>query len=690
MRISDNIKATRKVNDIEQRNLGILDTRIQDSYVPIYYRGDNTALEHLSKALGSFNPTLLRLHAQEEDKRYRSEVAEGYALARKYAGQDMNLADFHELVREGKAPELRKLTKYNEHGINVFQMSEAAESMSAQMNIWYENWRSPDGKRLADIADPLEFDRAYNQAESAFWQEKTNGKYDAQLFQKLYAPQAAETRSAIFRKYLSGRAEMRLNEARESLSRYLDTTVREKFGTADYARNPRAWQANTLKHIEQAVKLMAGTTSEAEAKQAAAQYMVSMFNYANNPNDFKRMYDVMKQTEVYKDPTYRANIDNAYNNADRQYKFEQAQRRAEARAARMEARIRQEEVAQAQAQKVLAGLTREQLDDPQVQEQLFKLTQQGNKDFNNALLNRLHAMRTVGPDVKMNANEFSMYIQMVGRDGYTLDDIQNNTRLSALQKDFAKMTLGQKNSSETASYDSLPQLGVIMKQEGFDTKNMTEPYILMAANALMRDHRNMLANGVQQYLTSQNKADFTNSEEKQRVLSELDQRWAVENGPRAPQIIRDEYRKQTAITMIDGDKANTELKYLNDLRIAAKRNTKQKAALDAIFNVIQTLGANYANGQDIFKGSVADLIENQVLGTTLTSMANLGTNNKFLAEAELKLSDGTDITNWGQIITLGVSAATTYKAEQRKKEEKVTANAEELYNRATENGFTDQ
>ena len=236
----------------------------------------------------------------------------------------------------------------------------------------------------------------------------------------------------------------------------------------------------------------------------------------------------------------------------------------------------------------------------------------------------------------------------------------------------------------------MPQLGVIMKQEGFDTKNMQDPYVLMAAEALTRDHRNAMALGEAQYLASQNKAAFTTDEEKQKVRAELDTKWAVENGPRAPQIIRDEYRKQTTITMIDGNKANTELKYLNDLRTAAKRNTKQKAALDAIFNVIQTLGANYANGQDIFKGNVADLIENQVLGTTLTSIANLGTNNKFLAEAELKLSDGTDITNWGQIITLGVSAATTYKAEEQKKAKEAITNAEKQYDRATENGFTDQ
>ena len=689
MRISNDIKATRKVNDIEQRNIGILDTRIQDSYVPIYYRGDDTALEHLSKALGSFNPTLLRLHAQEDDRRYRTEVAEGYALARKYAGQDMSLADFHELVREGKAPELRKLTKYNEHGINTFQMAEAAESMSAQMNKWYEEWTSPDGKRLADIADPLEFDRIYNQAESAFWQEKTGGQYDPKLFQKIYASQAAETRAGIFRKYLSGRAEMKLQQARATLSKYLDTSVRERFGTAEYIRNPGAWQAQSLAHIQQAVKLMASTTSEAEAKQAAAQYMVTMFNYANNPNDFKRMYNMMQQTDVYKDPTYRANIDNAYNNADKQYKYEQAQRRAEARAARMEARIRREEIAQAQAQKVLAGFTREQLDDPQVQEQLYKLSQQGNKEFNNALLNRLHVMRTVGPDAKMSANEYSLYIQQVGRDGYTLEDIQNNKRLSALQKDYAKMMLEQKNTSNIAAYDAMPQLGVILKQEGFDTKNMQDPYVLMAVNALSENHRLALSSGVAQYLATQNKSDFSNQEEKQKVLTELDQKWAIEKGPQAPQIIREEYRKQTAITMIDGDKANTELKYLNDLRLAAKKNSKQKAALDAVFNVIQTLGSNYANGQDIYKESVSDLIDNQFLGTTLTSMTQLADRDKWLAEAGLKLQDGTDVTNWSQIISLGVSAATVYHAEKRNKEEKARKNAEELYNRAVENR-TDQ
>ena len=653
MRIADYIKPTRQVRDLERRSPSALDARIQDSYAPIYYRGDADALNNLSRALASFNPALIRLRDQAADKQYRTEVAEGYALARKYAGQDMSLADFHQLVREGKAPELRKLSKYHEHGINTFQMSEAAESMSAQMNKWYDEFVTPDGKRLAEITDPLEFDRIYNQAESQFWQEKTGGQYDPELYQKIYATQADSTRSVIFRKYLNDRAEAKLHQAQSTLSQYLDTTVRDKFGTAEYINNPKAWQKTTTEQIEAATALMARTTSTDEAHRAAAQYMTTMFNMGNTPKDFDRMYAAMQKTSAYKNPTYRSNIDNAYRTATWQYETKQAHLRAEARARRAEARLARQEAEERQAANILSGYTPEQLNDPETRRRLFDIAQQKGDHFVSTLYRRLNTLQHLGPDASMDNTEFSMTAKLYASGMRGEKDLAREKRMNQTQLDVIKMIIKENAKSEKKDYDDSAYLKAAI--DSSPEAQQKDAWGLIANEAIIQHHREFVEN----YMTQ---ANPQTEQERETVRSQAEQAWGTDWGFRTKEIVDKEYKRQTGITLVDPVSAANEL---SALVRGADRNTREGRVRFQIGQAISNMSAKINNGNSVAGLSGSEIINHGFLGSQFNNMAALSQADADLASAGLTLLNGEPLTHWMQIITLGVSGAQAYRAKQQ-------------------------
>lgn len=299
-----------------------------DSYARPFYH-NNTRLQSLSGALERFLPAYVAFDRKKKDEQYRKEVAEGYALAAKYAGQDYSVDAFREMVAKGQSEKMRRLTKAHEHGINQFQMAQGMNRLGTEMQEWYDNatFTDEEGKsrRIAEIEDPVVFDRAFNRALSEKWEQMTGGKYDAQLFKEHFSETARAVHNVINAKFLAARAQAKLDETNKSASSYMDSVFTHLLTESrDFYINPNKAISEAIYNFNKALDVHASTSSTVEAAQWAARYINAQF-HDKNPTEINRLLKMAgKIDRVWKNPQYRDQIETAAQQA--RYQWDNKQR----------------------------------------------------------------------------------------------------------------------------------------------------------------------------------------------------------------------------------------------------------------------------------------------------------------------------------------------------------------------------
>lgn len=323
------------------RNLQTLSTTTAprtpvDSYARPFYH-DNQRLNSISASLEKWLPTFVNYQKNEDDRKYRKEVADGYALAAKYAGEDPSVEGFRQMVADGRAEGMRSLSKAHEHGINTFQMEAAMNKLNTQMQEWWDNSTFIDetGKerRISEVQDPAEFDRQYNKAISSTWEQLTGGQYDSQLYKQAFQQTAGAIHNIINQKFLAKRAEAKKFETDNGATAAMDSVLAPALGSKMLYLEPQKFDALITDRMNHNLDIHASTSSTAEAAQWGVDYYVA--NIINkNPTEIQRLLQSAKGVRrIWDNPKHRLAIESAVKTArynwdmeerNRQYKYAKA------------------------------------------------------------------------------------------------------------------------------------------------------------------------------------------------------------------------------------------------------------------------------------------------------------------------------------------------------------------------------